>query len=30
LVTISFALILWQPLPTVAGLQALTAAIEEG
>ena len=30
LVTISLALIFWQPLPKVAGVPALTAAIEEG
>jgi MFS family permease len=30
LVTISLALIFWQPLPKIAGVPALTAAIEEG
>src|ERR1035437_8831803 len=30
LVTISLALIFWQPLPKLAGVPALTAAIEEG
>jgi predicted MFS family arabinose efflux permease len=30
LVTISLALIFWQPLPKVAGVPTLTAAIEEG
>ncbi len=28
--TISLALIFWQPLPKAAGVPALTAAIEEG
>ena len=30
LATISLALVFWQPLPKVAGVPVLTAAIEEG